>query len=112
MHSSQQTTGSIPPAVMAAVDSRLAGSSGHELFTLRLQRWWPDLYDGLASVYPAQVDALAVRLVELAARAYADRDPELTRLDLVRSLEPDWFQQPDMMGYAAYADRFAGTLAG
>ena len=26
--------------------------------------------------------------------------------------EPDWFQQPSMLGYAAYADRFAGTLRG
>ena len=112
MRSSQQPTGSIPPAVSAAVDSRLAGSAGHELFTLRLQRWWPDLQNGLASVYGAQAEATAVRLVELAADAYLARDPELARLDLVRSLEPDWFQQPEMMGYAAYADRFAGTLAG
>ncbi|HEX8095494.1 alpha-amylase family protein [Jatrophihabitans sp.] len=112
MHSPKQTTGSIPPAVTAAVDSRLAGSPGHELFTLRLQRWWPDLHDGLASVYGAQAEATAVRLVEHAAEAYRSRDPELTRLDVVRSLEPDWFQQPEMMGYAAYADRFAGTLAG
>jgi amylosucrase len=109
---SSQPPSAIPPAVLAAVDSRLAGSAGHELFTLRLQRWWPDLHDGLAAVYGAQADATAVRLIELAAQAYAARDPELTRLDLVRSLEPDWFQQPDMMGYAAYADRFAGTLAG
>jgi amylosucrase len=111
MHSSKQTT-AIPPAVLAAVNSRLAGSPGHELFTLRLQRWWPDLHDGLAAVYGAQADATAVRVVELAADAYAAREPGLSRLDLVRSLEPDWFQQPEMMGYAAYADRFAGTLAG
>jgi amylosucrase len=51
-----------------------------------------------------------VRLIELVVAAYTARDPELARLDLIRSLEPDWFQQPDMMGYAAYADRFAGTL--
>ena len=29
------------------------------------------------------------------------------RLDLRRMLEPDWFQHPRMLGYAAYADRFA-----
>ena len=112
MHRSQQPAGVPPPAVLAAVDSRLAGSPGHELFTLRLQRWWPDLHDGLAAVYGAQAEATAVRLIELAVAAYTARDPELARLDLIRSLEPDWFQQPDMMGYAAYADRFAGTLAG
>ena len=43
---------------------------------------------------------------------YAARDDDLHRLDLRRSLEPDWFQRPGMVGYAAYADRFAGTLAG
>ena len=114
MHSSQQPTGALP-ASAAAVESRLAdavGSAGAELFLLRLQRWWPDLHDGLASVYGAQAEDTAMRLIELAADAYAAREPELKRLDLVRSLEPDWFQQPEMMGYAAYADRFAGDLAG
>jgi len=112
MRSSKQPTDALPAAVLAAVESRLAGSPGAELFTLRLRRWWPHLHDGLASVYGAQAEATAVRLVELAADAYAARDPELVRLDLIRSLEPDWFQQPRMVGYAAYADRFAGNLAG
>ena len=48
----------------------------------------------------------------MAARAFAQRADDLHRLDLVRSLEPDWFQRPGMVGYAAYTDRFAGTLAG
>ncbi|HEX8079294.1 MAG TPA: alpha-amylase family protein [Jatrophihabitans sp.] len=115
MHSSQQPTGALPASAAAAVESRLVeavGSAGAELFLLRLQRWWPDLHDGLASVYGTRAEDTAVRLIELAADAYAAREPELKRLDLVRSLEPDWFQQPDMMGYAAYADRFAGDLAG
>lgn len=115
MHSSQQPTGALPAAAVAAVESRLAGavSAGDaELFLLRLHRWWPDLHDGLAAVYGAQAADTAARLIELAADAYAAREPELKSLDLVRSLEPDWFQQPQMMGYAAYADRFAGDLAG
>jgi amylosucrase len=115
MHSSQQPTGVLPASAAAAVESRLVdavGSAGAELFLLRLQRWWPDLHDGLASVYGTQAEDTAVRLIELAADAYAAREPELKRLDLVRSLEPDWFQQPDRMGYAAYADRFANDLTG
>ena len=48
----------------------------------------------------------------MAARAFAQRADDLHRLDLVRSLEPDWFQRPGMVGYAAYTDRFADTLAG
>ena len=63
---------------------------------------------------PLYVDPEEVvdRLVGLAAAAFAAREDDLHRLDLRRSLEPDWFQRPGMVGYAAYADRFAGTLAG
>ncbi|HST49138.1 alpha-amylase family protein [Jatrophihabitans sp.] len=114
MHSSEPT-GAPPAALLAAVESQLAGSTdpaGSELFLLRLRRWWPDLHDGLAAAYGPRAEETAVRLLRLAAAAYADREPDLKRLDLVRSLEPDWFQQPAMTGYAAYAERFAGTLAG
>src|SRR5205823_5151979 len=52
------------------------------------------------------------RLVRAAARAYAARDEDLLVLDQRRTLQPDWFQSPRMLGYAAYADRFAGNLAG
>jgi amylosucrase len=82
-----------------------------EVFEARLARWRPDLEAAVRLLHedPATV---VDRLVEVAAAAYAARDDDLHRLDLRRSLEPDWFQQPGMVGYAAYADRFAGTLAG
>lgn len=84
-----------------------------ELFALRLDRWWPDLVDGLSAVYGTHASRdIALSLTERAATAYLERDPELHRLDLVRSLEPDWLQQPRIVGYAAYADRFADDLAG
>lgn len=84
-----------------------------ELFTIRVERWLPDLRAGLRELYPAGVaDTLEQRLLELAARAYAERPEDLHRLDLVRTLTPDWFQQPDVLGYAAYAERFAGSLSG
>ena len=83
-----------------------------ETFELRRNRWWPDLSAGLQAVYSADAAAaLEARLDELAQRSYAERDPRLHRLDLERTLAPDWFQQPGMLGYAAYADRFAGSLA-
>ncbi len=82
-----------------------------EVFELRLRRWWDDLCDGLVELYGDRAEQVAQRLVELAAAAYRDRDPELHRLDLIRTLEPDWLQSPRMFGYATYADRFAGTLA-
>jgi len=84
-----------------------------ELFELRVARWWSDLHAGLAGVYPAwQVEALDARLLRLAATAFRDRDPELARLDTARTLDPGWFQSERMVGYACYADRFAGTLDG
>ncbi len=83
-----------------------------EVFALRHERYGPDLLEGLGIVYGAQrAPAIAERLVGLAAAAYRDRSPELHRLDLARSLQPDWLQQPRMVGYAAYADRFAGGVA-
>lgn len=84
-----------------------------ELFALRVERWWPDVHDGLVAVMPPEdVRILERRLLRSAAAAYRDRDADLHRLDLRRSLAPDWFQRPGMLGYAAYTDRFAGTLAG
>ncbi|MEI2764319.1 MAG: alpha-amylase family protein [Dermatophilaceae bacterium] len=94
----------------AAVLRRLPAGR-RETFELRLRRWWPDLVAGLADLYDDDA-AVALRLVDLAAAAYRDRDPDLHRLDQRRALEPDWLQSPRMFGYAAYADRFAGTLPG
>ena len=71
----------------------------------------PDLDAALAPLYD---DAAAVRdrLLGLAAKAFDERSEDLHLLDLRRSLAPDWFQRPETIGYAAYADRFAGTLRG
>ena len=79
-------------------------------FALRVERWWADLVDGLEP-YPDPVD-VAARVLELAAAAYRDREDELHLLDQRRSLQPDWFQQPGMIGYAAYADLLAPAGTG
>lgn len=98
----------VPPDVLASLSPERA-----ELLELRLERWWGDVRDGLAAVYPADaLPDLEARLVRLAATAFRDRDPELARLDQARTLDPAWFQHERMVGYACYADRFAGTLAG
>jgi amylosucrase len=82
-----------------------------EVFEARVERWLPDLQEALTGLH---VDAaeVAERLVLLAARAYAEREDDLHHQDLRRTLEPDWFQKPSMVGYAAYAERLGGTLAG
>ncbi len=82
-----------------------------ELFEARLDRWLPDLEAALALLYD-DAPGVADRLVQVAAAGFAARPEELHALDLKRSLAPDWFQRETMVGYAAYADRFAGTLAG
>ena len=102
-----------PDTMHAAAAPVLADLPEHrrELFGLRLDRWWDDLADGLEPLYAGWA-GLAGTLVAAAAAAYRDRDPDLLLLDQRRTLEPDWFQSPRMLGYAAYADRFAGDLAG
>ena len=101
----------LPPAARDAL-GRLT-KDRVQLFELRLQRWIGDLRDGLLPLYGAErVDALVERLVESAARAYADRSPALHERDLVRMLAPDWLQEPTVVGYAAYTERFAGDLRG
>jgi amylosucrase len=98
-------------AAREASEAPLAGLEDHqrELFEARVERWLPDLEAALAPLYddPAEVRD---RLVTLAAEAFAARPEELHALDLRRSLAPDWFQRPETIGYAAYADRFAGDL--
>ncbi|GAA3618624.1 alpha-amylase family protein [Marihabitans asiaticum] len=83
-----------------------------EMLAARVRRWQPDLRAGLVTLYGDAADSLTARLVTLAERAYAERSDELHRLDLERMLRPDWLQDPTMIGYACYVDRFAGDLRG
>ncbi|AWN23694.1 alpha-amylase [Deinococcus irradiatisoli] len=84
-----------------------------DTFAIRLERYRADLEGSLRSVYGAeQLVALWPRLEALLRRALAERPADLRRLDEARLLRPDWLQVPEMIGYVAYADRFAGTLEG
>ncbi len=82
-------------------------------FESRLQEWAPDLVRTLERVYgAAAAPGVVDRLVAIARAAHDDRPDELRELDARRLAEPDWFQRSSMLGYAAYADRFADTLRG
>ena len=102
----------LAPDARTRIEAILAPLPGHRqtTFVLRVARWWDDLVAGLAP-YP-DPPALAARPRGLAATAYRDRDDELHLLDEQRSLEPDWFQRPGMIGYAGYAERLSpeGTI--
>ena len=79
----------------------------------RVDRWWPDLLGGLTALYGAErAPLLAADLVGLATAAYSARSDRLHLRDLERLLRPDWLQDPEMVGYAAYTERFAGDLRG
>ncbi len=79
---------------------------------LRLARFGPEMRQSLAVVYGEAADDTYRRLEALARRALAERPADLRRLDEARLLSPDWLQQPRMVGYVCYTDRFAGTLRG
>lgn len=91
----------------------LAGIPAHrrEMFELRLEQWWPDLHDAVTALYN-EPDAVAASLVAIAAQGFVDRSDDLHRLDQRRLLQPDWFQRPEMFGYACYVDRYGTTLKG
>lgn len=82
-----------------------------ETFELRLEQWWPDLHDAVAALYD-DPDAVTASLVAIAAQGYVERPDDLHRLDQQRLLQPDWFQRPNMFGYACYVDRYGTTLKG
>ena len=113
----RDTAVEIPDEVRDAVDAVLADSqltrSEREILTTRIERWYPDVSDGLVTLYgePIATRTAAVLLAD-AARTYAERDPELRHLDLARTLDPTWIQDPSRIGYAGYTERFAGDLRG
>ena len=84
-----------------------------ELFELRVERRRRELVEALEMLYGRDTAMpLADRLVDLAHTAYLERPHDLHVLDLKRSLQPDWLQLPQMVGYAAYTERFAENLKG
>ena len=89
------------------------GRDREVMLRTRVERWWPDLLAGLTAVYGVQrAPVLGADLVELAAAAFSVRSDRLHVRDLERMLRPDWLQDPGMVGYAAYTERFADDLAG
>ncbi|MGM0385996.1 MAG: alpha-amylase family protein [Actinomycetota bacterium] len=83
-----------------------------DTFRLRVECYGPDLLGGLRAVYGDGAEALYERVLGIMGAGFASRPRELRLLDEARLLHQDWLQRPGMVGYVAYADRFADTLAG
>ena len=99
-----------PSALRSHLSQQLGSDPEAAQVLARWDRWGADLVTALAEVYPQA--GVAERVVGLIADGHAARSADLRARDRDRVLSPDWFQRPDAVGYAAYADRFAGTLNG
>ena len=69
-----------------------------DVFLTRVEAWYPDLLDGLTTLYGEVAEEEALNLLALAAQAYVEREHELRRLDLARTLDPSWAQHPGRIG--------------
>ncbi len=85
-----------------------------DIFWLRCERYFEDIYYPLQELYGAradyneQIEALFVQIIA----AYSERSEILRTLDLERQFTPDWFERSRMIGYVCYPDLFAGNLRG
>jgi amylosucrase len=80
-------------------------------FLARLERFLPELSEGLEQVFP-QADNVLETLLPILVKHHSERPEFLRELDLKRTLAPDWFERPDQIAYVAYTERFAGNLKG
>jgi amylosucrase len=101
----------LKPTVRDRLTGRLPEHESN-LFLLRLQRHFQDLYDGLVAVYGPRddFDAFLERLVASMAEQYRACPVHLRARHAESLIWPDWHQHESMVGYIAYADRFAGGL--
>lgn len=78
----------------------------------RFETHWPDLFEPLERLFATRADLTEVvtSIAGVIVEAASERPVALRRLDRRREIAPGWFADNTMVGYAAYADRFAGTL--
>jgi amylosucrase len=85
-----------------------------ELFLMRLRRYWQDFLEPFTRLYgqhPRYAENIAA-LGQMLVDYYAARSAALKRLDLERTISPDWFLSHQMVGGIYYVDLFAGNLQG
>lgn len=76
----------------------------------RFDRYAHDLWNGVEVVYDAHT--VLPQIVDVIVRIHKGRSALLRHRDNQRILQPDWFQDPNAIGYVCYTDLFAGNLQG
>lgn len=76
----------------------------------RFDRYVEDLWDGVEVVYDAHT--ILPQIVDVIVRIHKGRSAALRHRDNQRILQPDWYQDPNAIGYVCYTDLFAGDLQG
>ncbi|MEO1230436.1 MAG: alpha-amylase family protein [Myxococcota bacterium] len=103
-------------ALLPHLDAVFADAPPQErrAFELRFERYFSNLYESVVGPYGwhENFEDFLVRLTKLMAQSHLRRPEVLRDLDFERELTPDWFQRQQIIGYACYVERFAGTLQG
>ena len=109
-----QNVHAMRPEVRADYEAALEVVDGDDAFAVRFERFFTELRDPLVALYGSDERFAAAwrALLQAIATTAARRPPELRLLDHEREVTPDWLQREQAVGYVAYVDRFAGTLAG
>ncbi len=102
--------------LLPRLEARLARISPElwSVFRERLRTRFLQLFAPLLHIYGDRYDFFyhLESVLELGARSWMERPPELRELDASREANPDWFQSERMLGAMCYVDRFAGDLTG
>ena len=97
-------------AARARLAKSLAGDADLAGLLDRFDRWATDLWDGIQPVYDAHI--VLPQIIDVIVKIHKNRSAQLRERDNHRILQPDWFQDPNAIGYVCYTDLFAGDLQG
>ena len=88
----------------------LAGDPDLSSLLDRFDNWANDLWDGIDAVYDGH--KTLPQVIDVIVKIHKGRSASLRHRDNQRILKPDWFQDPNSVGYVCYTDLFAGDLQG
>lgn len=93
-------------------NSGAAGADSQARFAARLAAGRAQSLGALRDLYGRRSDfaAIAERVFAEIESCHRRRPAVLRELDNRRQRQPDWFEQPGLIGYTCYVDRFAGSF--